>query len=237
VKRHRVLRSLTLKYRRHHRPIDPRRHLPYLHVACKQSVRGLTSPNNGTEKDRIISVRALGAVIILSTTVSSASFVNWNDAKSFLSRRVERARPHFLSNRLGLIKITLGMCDTSSQLQAPYREWSAFERARHDAKWVIERMQRFLKGSAQARWPSRLARGHLSKGAAYPSSHWTLCLERVDALSEPKKDNEMARINPPARVDAPAETQPVLEKFVNLNWLPWPQIGVNQATVNHGRAL
>ena len=40
VKRHRVLGSLTLKYRRHHRPIDPKAHLPYLHIACKQSVHG-----------------------------------------------------------------------------------------------------------------------------------------------------------------------------------------------------
>jgi hypothetical protein len=46
AKRLRVLRLLTLKYRRHHRPIDPKPHLPYLHIACKQSarVRGLTSP-------------------------------------------------------------------------------------------------------------------------------------------------------------------------------------------------
>ena len=40
AKRLRVLRLLTLKYRRHHRPIDPKPHLPYLHIACKQSAHG-----------------------------------------------------------------------------------------------------------------------------------------------------------------------------------------------------
>jgi enoyl-CoA hydratase/carnithine racemase len=58
---------------------------------------------------------------------------------------------------------------------ADLREFERVKAARHaprrDGKWVIERMQRFLTDAAQTRRPSRLARGHLSKSPAYPSTH------------------------------------------------------------------
>lgn len=76
VKHHRVLGSLTLKYRRHHRPIDPKPHMLHLHIACKKSarVRGPDLTYKGTEKDKMINARALGAVIVLSAAVATPAF-------------------------------------------------------------------------------------------------------------------------------------------------------------------
>lgn len=55
VKCHRAPRSLTLTYRRHHRPIDSEPDMPHLHIACKE--RGLTSPkptfNGAADRNRL----------------------------------------------------------------------------------------------------------------------------------------------------------------------------------------
>ena len=73
-----------------------------------------------------------GSGLVRGTAQSVSDFVsvlrNLEMTPRFVCFEGLSAKQRFLSNSSGMIKIALGVYDTSGQLQAPHREWLAFER-------------------------------------------------------------------------------------------------------------